>query len=206
MLALFLSVVSVQSVAASTGGPSVCEVLGWDASAWRVYVGFVHLDESGSPENVFYFDLRAPRPAAAVELKLDANRPPNPSEDPAIRSLKTRLTPLTSRQPLESIIEAETTPVAHDSVASDVGPRPRYRCDVAPRGDQYLHVLTLDPGRHAVRRVGEYAIPGERAMLVILSTESLALEGGYEVQFPVLMGAGPGTPDPLDPMVFCVWH
>jgi hypothetical protein len=208
LLAVALGLPCARVAAAAEGGPAVAEVIGWDAKLKRVYVQLVHVEESEYSPALWYFDLRSARPAVPQFVDWTGAEQDDVYERRFAR-LRRHLHGLQPVERSQSVLDFGAGPGApRDSVDADGGRLARYvsRVRPAPGGADSLRVLTLDPGRHAVRRLREYALPGSGARLAILSCDAMRVESGYEVQFPVLFGAGPGTADPLDPEAFDVRH
>jgi hypothetical protein len=116
-----------------------------------------------------------------------------------------RLTPLEEAEPVESFLSV-AWPTVLDSVPSEDGMRARMVVTVLSRLDDDrthpIRIVTLDTSRHALRELRRYRIPGDRRWLVVWSCESFAWEGGYEMQFPVLLGDWRGRPDPICPEAY----
>ena len=190
----------------SVHGPELVRVLGWDRKHQCVYVQIAHTDDDEYTPTIWWFGLRNLMPAAPHRLEWSG------AEEDAVyekrlADLRRTLKPLVPEEEVDSMFAYySVAPVPCDSVESDNGHRARYLARVAtgPMSEQHFNVLTLDPGRHAVRLLREYALPGTSAVLDILSTEAAPVEQGYEVQFPVLVVQGRGTADPIDPESFNV--
>jgi len=195
ILAVLLAALCARGAGATVGGPMLAEVLGWEAKTHRVYVAFVHRDEGGDPPSVCFFDLASAVPATVHFLEW-GRRAEDSTVSRRIATLSRRLTVLRPESWDESLVDdGYRAPAPYDTVESDSFRRPRYVARVSKGfGWQYFRVLTLDPGLHAVRRLREYRIPGTTAWLMILSCVADPEEVGYEMQFPVLVGAGRGTP------------
>ena len=194
-----------RGAAATVGGPELARVLGWDHRLQRVYVQIVHTDDDEYTPTIWYFDLKSDRPGAPQRLDWSGAEE-DPFHRKRVADLRRRLKPLVAEEEVESMLRFEfEPPTRYDSVESDDGHRQRYLARVAPgpAREEHFRVLTLDPGRHAVRCLRQYALPGSRMTLMILSTEAVPMEEGYEFQFPVLAG-GAGTADPIDPETFNV--
>jgi hypothetical protein len=196
----------VRGAAATVGGPELAQVLGWDAAAKRLYVQIVDTGAGEQTPAVWYFEIASLR-AAEPKFVAWSGGEEDPLYHARFLDLTRKLVPLKLEEPVEAMLSREREPAAiHDSVDSDNGRRPRWLASVGvgTSASDHVRVLTLDPGPHALWRLRRYTVPGSAAKLEILSCESLPEEGGYEVQFPVLTGAGAGTADPIDPWTFCV--
>jgi hypothetical protein len=204
LLAMVVTILSVRGAAAAEGGPVLAGVLGWDGKLQRVYVQILHTDDDEYTPTLWYFDLKSDRPAAPQLVDWSGGEVDD-LHATRLAHLRRGLRPLHADEGTRSVLDAGA-PAPWDSVESDVGHARRYVVRLVPGAgpEPALRVLTLDPGRHAVRSLREYAIPRTTARLAILSTEAVPLESGYEVQFPVLLGAGPGVADPIDPRAFDV--
>lgn len=207
LVVLAMSLLCIRGATASGGGHQPAEVLGWDAGAKRVYVRVLHEDARGYPPTVFYFDLLSTQPAEARQLQRANDDVYGEdfwaAEERRTASLRRRLRTL-RMTPVTSFVRAGI-PSLHDTVSTPDGPRPRYVMSTQPGyscHDSTLRIIALDPSPNAVRRLARYQLPGTNAELLILSCEGEPHEGGYEIQFPVVLGAGPGTADPIDPRDF----
>ncbi len=206
LVVLAMSLLWIRGATATDGGPQLAEVLGWDAGAKRVYVRVLHEDARGDSPTVFYFDLLSTQPAQARQLQMlkgESYEEVWAAEERRTASLRRRLRTL-RMTPVTSFVRGGI-PSVHDTVSTPDGPRRRYVMSTQPGHSCYdstLRIITLDPSPNAVRRLARYELPGTKAELLILSCEGEPHEGGYEIQFPVVLGAGPGTADPIDPMDF----
>jgi len=206
LLAMTTLLLCVRGAAADRAGPELADVLGWDPKLQRVYVDIVHTDGSEYTPSLWYFDLRSERPATPMVVDWSGGE-----EDDLyakrIKALEKRLRPLRVDERTWSMVDdVVSVPAFFDSVESDVGHEGRYVALCHPEfgSSESFRVFTLDPSRHAVRRLRQYSIPGTKAKLAILSCESKPEETGYEIQFPVLLGAGPVPADPINPRAFDV--
>ena len=206
VLAAIAVTLCARAAGATVGGPELARVLGWDPKLERVYVQIVHTDESENTPTLWYFDLGSDRPAQPRYVDWSGGEG-DVLYDQRLAGLQKTLHPLRAEEAVESTLGfAFDVPARWDSVLSDDGHRPRYLARAASgrNADEHFRVLTLNPGRQAVRKLREYALPGRSARLLILSCEAVPMEEGYEIQFPVLTRAGPGTADPIDPRAFDV--
>ncbi len=205
LLAILGILLVARSATASFGGPELARVLGWDAKQNAVYVQIVHTGETESTPTLWRFDLGGGLPARPHYVDWSGGEEDDLYHQRLARLEKT-LRPLHAEEAVGSMVQHGPESLApYDSVESEQGMIARY---LAPAGfgrseTEQVRVLTLDPGRSAVRLLRKYAIPGTSAKLLILSAEAEPMESGYEIQFPVIAGA-PGTADPIDPRSFNV--
>jgi hypothetical protein len=194
------------AVHATVGGPDLAEIVGLDSRAQRVYFVLQHVDESGRPGSLFYFDLASTTPARPIPVgwKLGLGSHADSVFEARLATLRRGLVRLEETTLLESFVTV-TDPAVWDSVDSDDGRKTRYVVTVRTLADEAgrsPRVVTLDPSRRAVRELRRYRLPGTRRFVAIWSCESLAFEGGYEMQFPVLLGEWRGRPDPIGPEAY----
>lgn len=207
VLALALLALQSSLALATVGGPTLCDVLGYDARAQRVYFTLTSWDESGGPERLLYFDLASATPARPVAMPAP---PAGAGADPArarareLAALRARLKPLPEERAVSSFVPLGAWTVL-DSVRFEGGRRPRWVAEVWSGADGDRHrprMTSLDASPHAVRELRRWRLPLERRWLVIWSAELDPWEGGYEMQFPVLLGDWRGRPDPITPEAY----
>lgn len=207
-LVLALTLLSLASPALATvGGPILAKVLGFDPRAGRVYFELQPVDESGRAASLFYFDLAGPEPARPVPVPMEPRE--GPAGDSVFAARVARLRPALSPLPEEELggsFLTALTPAVWDSVQDESGRRARYVLTVYTLlEDDRTHpirVVTLDATPRGIRELRCYRVPGTSRWVVIWSCESFAFEGGYEMQFPVLLGDHRGRPDPIAPEAY----
>ena len=207
VIAVVLGLLHSSVALATVGGPVLARVLGFDARTQRAYFALQPFDESGRAASLFFYDLASTTPARPVLV------PTGPREGPAaaaafdarVAELRPALTPLAEEPWLESFVFAREAAV-WDSVRDESGKRPRFVTRVYTLSDEDrthpIRLVTLDPSPRGVRELRRYRLPGTSRWLVIWSCESFAFEGGYEMQFPVLLGDWRGRPDPITPEAY----
>lgn len=206
-LALAPLLLAASAASATVGGPTLCEVLGLDPAARRVYFTLTSRDESGPPERILYFDLGSDTPAKPVPLAppaAAAGADPNAARADELAALRRRLRPLPPAGPWSSFVPHSSWEVL-DSVRCETGMRPRWVATVmsaADRGPQRPRMTSLDPSPHALRELRRYRLPLEGHWLAVWSAELDPWEGGYEIQLPVMLGEHRGRPDPVTPEAY----
>lgn len=173
---------------ATVGGPTLCEVLGWDAREQRVYVHEIPTDGGDSFGPVRYFALAGAEPTRALDVGW--SRPGEGTLDDPVQvrelvKLRARLAPL--RLVPASALPLASTVVATDSVKAWDATRVRYRVRVTFDLRLEFEVLAFDAP--TVVRTAEYVIPGRAERLIVLAFIGQPFEGDYEVQIPLLVRA-----------------
>jgi hypothetical protein len=193
---------------ATVGGPVLAKVLGLDAGTQRAYFVLTPVDESGRGSELFYFDLAGATPARPVRVPIRSPRSgtgPDSALAAHLARLRPALVPLAEDDLVESFVLA-LSPQVWDSVRWEDGRKPRYVVTLYSRLDDDrshpIRLTTLDTTARAVRELRRYRVPEGRRWIVIWSCESFAFEGGYEMQFPVLLGDWRGRPDPIGPEAY----
>lgn len=192
---------------ATIGGPVLAKVLGLDAGSQRAYFVLTPVDESGRGSELFYFDLASATPALPVPVPIRPRSGPDPDSALAVHLARLRpvLVPLREDELVESFVLTRS-PQVWDSVRWEGGWKPRYVVTLYSQFDDDrshpIRLATLDSTARAVRELRRYRVPGGRRWIVIWSCESFAFEGGYEMQFPVLLGDWRGRPDPVAPEAY----
>lgn len=198
---------AASAASATVGGPTLCEVLGLDPAARRVYFTLTSWDESGGPERIFYYDLGSATPAKPVPLASPARAAgadPGAARAAEIAALRKRLRPLPEAGPWSSFVPHTAWEVL-DSVRCESGLRPRWVATVMSGADgdgRRPRMTSLDPSPHAVRELRRYRLPLEGRWLAVWSAELDPWEGGYEIQLPVMLGEHRGRPDPVTPEAY----
>lgn len=205
--ALVLALAAAGPAHATVGGPTLCEVLGLDEAARRVWFTLTSRDETGEPPRLFYFDLGGATPARPVGVPrprtadlVAANR----VRAEELAALRARLRPLAEAPPWTSFLPTRA-PAPFDSVRFEGGRRARWVVEVFADengGGTRPRMLTLDPSPHAVRELRRWRLPGEARWLAVWSAELDPWEGGYEIQLPVILGDRRGRPDPIAPEAY----
>ena len=182
---------------ATVGGQQLAEVLGWDAKAARVYVALRFFDDIHGGPSVYYFDIRHDKTYQPAQVRIEEG-----AASALVDSLATHLQPL---RPIATTSFSAVRVLESDSL--DIGfPLVRYRVRLflklpMPRPywshEYQVDVVTYrDPD---VRQLALFEIPGRKELLSILSFIGNRVEGGYETQFPVLLGAK-DAPEVLGPI------
>ena len=176
---------------ASTGGPELAEILGWDAADQKVYFSVLATGENDAPAGIFYFDLKSGTPGRARRVSWSSES--YPDYDRRLEALKRRMR-LLEPYPAPTIPEQQTIVEADTLRNSYFGPYPRYRVrvtvcayDLPCQGGRILEVTAL--GDPSVRILRQYAIPGRKERIGIASFSGLPIETVYESQVPFLFPA-----------------
>lgn len=174
MMAMFALAVAAPA-RASLGGPTLVEVLGYDAKTATVYVRMEPHDEAASPEVYGCFALNDTA-RGGVRFKKLAGRAAVPA---GLRPLRQRAA--TSR--------AQTTLVLTDAVHACGVSTPRHRLRFeGSRGMPRLAPLDVHTLREPRMLVlSAWAIPGRGETLAILSVDGDPCEAGWECQLPVVL-------------------
>jgi hypothetical protein len=173
---------------ATVGGPTLVDVLGWDAGQRRVYVRFIPTDAGGSFGDVVSFGLEAGDAGAREPW---VRRGQDTDQDPALlrrlEALRRRLKPL----PVEpaATMPWESRVVARDSVGDGYcGQEIRYR--VRARWEREPEFEFTTWGGTEVLLKAVYRIPGRAERLYVFAFTGDRSEGGYETQAPVIVRPG----------------
>lgn len=198
LVTLLLIMSTMASLAhASSGGPELCEVLGWDPIDRKIFCALDWRSEEGLPRRMVYFAIDGRSPCSMVEVRF-----PVRTDDPLVRrvgareairrrwrTIVGRLKPLV---PAAELTLPSVTIVDADSIAyRGTGGPPalaRYRVRLRGLGGVFqgpFDVTTYGTPQVAVPRV--YRIPGRREMLAVVSFIGVPIEIGYEAQVPVLI-------------------
>ena len=173
---------------ATVGGPTICDVLGWDAAARRVYVHLQPSDGGGSFGVVGYFALGGaglPDLQAADWSRTGENTIADPDLVRRLARLRARLVPLAR-------VTASALPwmqrATADTMHWTMGDTPRFRVLASFERENDFEVTTLVTP--FVARITVLAIPGRTERVMLLSFTGNPEEGGYEVQQPVMVRPG----------------
>lgn len=176
---------------ATTGGPQLAQVLGWDPSTQRVY--YLVEDDSGEvrPSELWYFALGDSAPWIPHRSRMIiAAEEDDPVE---LRSLMRRLQHLHPGRRLGCFVRTATTSAGKRS--SPGGEALQFARQVATitSGDNSAVVRFVNYGDCPVEIGATYegGAPSLPFTLVLLSFEGIPWEGGYEVQMPVLLTRSP---------------
>lgn len=184
---------------ATTGGPLLAKVLGWDAGNQRAYCQQMGWDEGLERECVYYFDLRSARPERPVVVPWSVGSHSDSDTLFAKRfgALQRRLRPLPPE--FARAVPISATVVSDSAVSTPVFEGRRYIVDVVREvtGPVELRVATFHSGSD-VRILREYRLPGFAERLAIVSFVGDTVEGGYEVQQVVVLGPRVPKPQILD--------
>lgn len=208
VFACLLALFPVPAAFATVGGPTLCEVLGYEARTQRVYFTLTSWDESGAPERVLYFDLASGTPARPLPLpepKYAPGTDVNRARAAELAALRRKLAPLAEDPQWTSFVPIRGGWQPFDSLRCEDGMRPRYVATVSSGRDPDQHpvrMTSLDNSPHALRQLRSYRLPQDRRSLVIWSAELDPWEGGYEIQLPVMLGEHRGRPDPIAPEAY----
>lgn len=185
--ALTITAFGVAPSRAMTGGPDLCEVLGYDPRDEKVFVAIYHADESGRLPTVLYFELRASFPEVPRVVGWSRGSLPDTTRHGhELRKLKRRLRPMIQilwpsfvvtrimERRDTTIRTGETTFVYHIDVPYQVG-----------LWNQSLQVTAFRDS--TVRLLSLYTVPGRRERLAVVSFMGIPYEGGFEVQAPALV-------------------
>jgi hypothetical protein len=189
VLALLLGAVPAR---ATVGGPTICDVLGWDAAARRVYVHLQPSDGGGSFGVVGYFAFGGeglPDLQAADWSRTGENTIDDPDLVRRLARLRARLVPLAR-------VTASALPwmqrATADTMHWTMGDTPRFRVLASFERESDFEVTTYYTP--FVARAAVLAIPGRAERLEIFSFTGDPEEGGYETQVPVIVApAATGT-------------
>lgn len=192
MVAAMLAVMMCAPGARATvGGPTTCDVLGWDAAARRVYVHMQPGNAGSMFGTVGYFAVGGAAADTLVPAPWSRDGE-GTMEDPDLQrrlaALRARLQPLVRRTAIA--LPWKHSIVRRDSLGS-VWSAPRFRVRLSYEGEDDFEVTTF----HLpwVSRIAVLQIPGRTETLQVFSFVGHPEEGGYETQVPVLVGpGGPG--------------
>lgn len=173
---------------ATVGGPTLVDVLGWDAGRKRVYVHFVLTDAGGSFGDVVSFGLE---PGDAGVREPWARRGEGTGEDPValrkLEALRERLRPLAAEP--AAVLPWQSSVVARDSLGDGYcGQEIRYR--VRARWEREPEFEFTTWGSTEVLLKAVYLLPGHGERLFVFAFTGDRSEGGYETQLPVIVGSG----------------
>jgi hypothetical protein len=184
-LVLAAMVTCALSAMATVGGPTICDVLGWDKAAQRAYVHLQPSDGGGSFGMVGYFALGGAGMPGIQEVSWSRTGE-NTIEDPALQKqlaqLRARLAPLAR-------VTASALPwtqrVTADTMHWTLGDTPRFRVLASFERENDFEITTYFTP--FVARAALLAIPGRAERLAIFSFTGDPEEGGYETQVPVIV-------------------
>lgn len=184
---------------ASTGGPLLVKVLGWDRASQRVYCQQMGFDEGLDRECIYYFSLAGQRPERAVVVPWSIG--PHFDRDTLFArrfaELRSRLRPLEVE--FARAVPFQSTVVSDSVVTTDYFRGRRYVVDVVREVTMPAELrVTTFHSKDDARLLREYRVPGFRERLAIVSFIGDMNEGGYEVQQAVLLGPRVPKPQVLD--------
>lgn len=195
ILALLMSCLAV-TVRATSGGATVCDVLGWDDAARRVYIHEIPWDGAGAFGDVFYIECTGARSGEATSAGW-VRRGEQDRDDPGLNrqldSLRAALRPLI---PIVSAGLPWRSHVVTRDTLQGIYEATRFLVQ-ASFGERDFVVSTWHNPNVFCKAV--YALPGLGERLVILSFTGKPEEGGYEVQAARLVAPGKGAPIPVSP-------
>lgn len=173
---------------ATVGGPTLLDVLGWDARAQRVYVHFIPTDAGDSFGDVVSY---APEPGAPAVREPWVRQGEGTGEDPGLQAklagLRRRLKPLVAEP--AAVMPWTSSVVARDSLGDGYpGQEVRYR--VRARWEREPEFEFVGWGSPVVLLRAIYGIPGRSERLFVFAFVGDRSEGGYETQEPVIVGPG----------------
>ena len=173
---------------ATVGGPTLVDVLGWDAGPKRVYVHFILTDAGDSFGDVVSYGLE---PGDAGVSEPWVRRGEGTGEDPValrkLEALRRRLKPLAAAA--AAVLPWESSVVARDSVGDGYcGQEIRYRIRARWEREPEFEFTTW--GSTDVLLKAVYVLPGRGERLFIFAFTGDRSEGGYETQLPVIVRPG----------------
>ncbi len=191
--------VCVGAARATVGGPQPLELLGWDATAKRVYLHQHEWSAGGGFGTVEYFDLGSADPVRLRVGEWSRGQGEGSAQDSALvqklGALRARLRPLVMGPATVLPFGFET--VRKDSLAwwSGLVPRQRLRAT----WDDRLFVTLDEFHGGTVARTGVWRVPGRAERVWVLAWIGDPDEGGYEIQRALLVREGEaGTRDLRD--------
>lgn len=185
-LVLFALLAGAAPAAATVGGPTLLDVLGWDPDARRVYVHFIPTDAGTGFGDVVSF---APEAGAKAVSEPWVRQGEGTGEDPALQerlvALRRRLNPMTVEP--AATLPWQASVAAPDTVRDFVpGLDLRYRVRARwERGPEFEFVTW---GSSVVVLKAIYAIPGRPERLFVFAFVGDRSESGYETQEAVVVG------------------
>ncbi|MCC6652492.1 MAG: hypothetical protein IT348_15180 [Candidatus Eisenbacteria bacterium] len=178
------------SAQATSGGETVCDVLGWDASTQRVYLHEMSWDGAGGFGDVYFIECageHAGRSKSAGWPRRGEQDGNDPVLNGRLDSLRAALSPLV---PVVAAGFPWRTHVLAGDTLHGIHEAPRFLVR-ASFGERDYEVTTYH--RPDVYRKGVYPLPGRREQLVVLSYIGKPEEGGYELQTALLVAPGKGA-------------
>lgn len=191
-----------QGTDASTGGPLLARILGWDAKSQRVYCQQLGWDESLERECIYYFDLRSARPekAQVVPWSVGAHGARDTVFARRFSALRRRLRPLEAD--FARAVPTQARVISDSAVVLPHFSGRRFVVDVEREpgegpGPPELRVTTYRSGGD-VRILCQSRLPGFAERIAIVSCIGDTDEGGNEVQRAVILGPRAPKPQVLD--------
>jgi len=182
-------ILGVNIARATVGGPTVCDVLGWDAAAKRLYVHVQPENGGDMFGTVGYFALGSSTPSKLVSTKWGGDHEGS-SGDPALlrrlEALRTRLKPL--RRVTAHALPWTRRVLQADSLGTYLGDVPRFQVRASfERQDDFEFTTYVTP---FVALIAVLRIPGRPERLLLFAFTGDPAEGGYETQVPALVVPG----------------
>ena len=179
---------------ASTGGPQLVRMLGYEAATERVWFEIEHYDEGIDwPAEIRYFELLGKTPVHAIRSafverrwRADIN-----NWEAHVTRFSQRLTPLDASTVLPLVLD--TSILSSDNTDTGCSPRSRVLTVLRMGNWSWSDTLTtfLDP---RVVVAGVFRIPSPRRELVaVLAFRGIGYEECYEKQIAILLPPGWGT-------------
>ena len=173
---------------ASTGGPQVVRLLGYEAVAERVWYEIEHYDEGADwPAEVRYFDLLGKTPSRSIRsLNLERQwRSDTGNWNKNVARFSQRLTPLDATTVLH--LALVTRILSADSTDRGCPPRCRVLVTLRNRGWSWSDTITTFSDSRVVV-AGVLRIPSDREeVVVVLAFRGIGYEECYEKQIAVLL-------------------
>ena len=188
VLAVMLTVVQAATVFAYMGGPIRAQIDGFEPTEHKVFYHLFFHDESGTPPQVFYFNLDAPEPTRPTRAR-SLEQPDQPgwgNIDPvAWKKVSKRLIRMRGLDEFEITLSVKADYVGVDSALGCA----RYQLRATILSGAMSRAIDLAVfGEPLVRVCGVYEIPGRRELLVVISYQGRAY-GCEEIDLPVLIPA-----------------
>jgi hypothetical protein len=172
---------------ATVGGPEIAEILGWDPIRHEVFFQLHDLGDADSGPSIGFFALDGPRSGVATYPKWSTGDCEDDSTcAERLAHLRRRLRPL--KEVIAPSIPYLSPPADREILSTEGQGFIRYVVHLA--GLRYVwqgraEVVTY--GDSVVRVVRVHSIPGRGELVLTLSFVGMPMEGGYEVQVPVLL-------------------
>jgi hypothetical protein len=184
-----------RTAAATVGGPTIVELLGFDAPDAKIYVVTRFEDESGRPPEVHFIHAAGPRLARVTRvesIESDLTDRDHDVLEERIVKLRKRLRPLARISDKIAVTRATTRFVRVPDFAAGTGTRPCRMVGLALTVGELTNAVELrDCHPPSTGVVTAFAVPGGDAVLVIVSSRPDDFELGYPVQRPLLLVRAP---------------